>query len=257
MSEISHGGQPQTVVVLGATSAVAERYARLQAAQGARLVLAGRDPRRLDAIAADLRARGAAYVHLAVHDLASPSAGFDAAWAEMASKLGGRVDTALLAYGILGDQKAAEGDIAEMTRQLNTNMISACAWLTVAANQMERQGQGTLIAIASVAGDRGRKSNYVYGAAKGGLALFAQGMAHRFAGTNVKVLTVKPGFIDTPMTDGLAKGGPLWATPEKVAADIDRAARRGATTLYTPWFWMGIMMIIRNLPSFVFNRMKI
>ncbi|ASG24902.1 SDR family oxidoreductase [Nitrospirillum viridazoti] len=247
----------QTVVILGATSAVAERYARLHAARGARLVLAGRDSRRLGSIATDLMARGAAGAEVAVMDLAAPAAGFDAAWADMAAKLGGRVDTALLAYGILGDQKAAEADTAEMARQLTTNMTSACAWLTVAANHLERQGQGTLIAIASVAGDRGRQSNYVYGAAKGGLALFAQGMAHRFAGTKVKVLTVKPGFIDTPMTDGLAKGGPLWATPEKVAADIDRAAAKGATTLYTPWFWMGIMMIIRNLPGAIFNRMKI
>ncbi|MEC4590447.1 MULTISPECIES: SDR family oxidoreductase [Nitrospirillum] len=247
----------QTVVILGATSAVAERYARLHAARGARLVLAGRDSRRLGSIAADLMARGAAGAEVAVMDLADPAAGFDAAWADMAAKLGGRVDTVLLAYGILGDQKAAEADTAEMARQLTTNMTSACAWLTVAANHLERQGQGTLIAIASVAGDRGRQSNYVYGAAKGGLALFAQGMAHRFAGTKVKVLTVKPGFIDTPMTDGLAKGGPLWATPEKVAADIDRAAAKGATTLYTPWFWMGIMMIIRNLPGAIFNRMKI
>ncbi|MEA1672443.1 SDR family oxidoreductase [Nitrospirillum sp. BR 11163] len=247
----------QTVVILGATSAVAERYARLHAGRGARLVLAGRDARRLDAIAADLKARGAADAQVAVLDLATPAAGFDAAWAGMAATLDGRVDTVLLAYGILGDQKAAEADTGEMARQLTTNMTSACAWLTVAANHLERQGQGTLIAISSVAGDRGRQSNYVYGAAKGGLALFAQGMAHRFAGTNIKVLTVKPGFIDTPMTDGLAKGGPLWATPDKVAADIDKAAQRGVTTLYTPWFWMGIMMIIRNLPGVVFNRMKI
>ncbi|TWB43500.1 SDR family oxidoreductase [Nitrospirillum pindoramense] len=247
----------QNVVILGATSAVAERYARLHAARGARLVLAGRDAKRLAAIAADLKARGAADAQVALVDLALPQDGFDAAWTAMSAKLEDRVDTVLVAYGILGDQKAAERDITEMTRQLTTNMTSACAWLTVAANYLERQGEGTLIAIASVAGDRGRQSNYVYGAAKGGLALFAQGMAHRFAGTKVKVLTVKPGFIDTPMTDGLAKGGPLWATPEKVAADIDTAATKGATTLYTPWFWMGIMMIIRNLPGAIFNRMKI
>ena len=136
-------------------------------------------------------------------------------------------------------------------------LVSACAWLTTVATYLEAQGGGAIAAIASVAGDRGRQSNYLYGAAKGGLALFLEGLAHRFAKGPVRVLTVKPGFIDTPMTDGLAKGGPLWASPERVAADIDRAVVNKNTVLYTPWFWRLIMMVIRHLPRPIFNLLRI
>lgn len=245
------------VLILGGTSAVAERYARIHAARGARILLAGRDEARLAAIAADLVARGAAMAQAAALDLAAPSQGFAAAWAELAQRLGGTVDVVLLAYGQLGDHEAAMRDPAEAQRLIAVNMSSACAWLTAAATHLEKQGSGTLIAISSVAGDRGRRSNYVYGAAKAGLATFLEGLAHRFAATPIRVLAVKPGFIDTPMTDGMKKGGPLWATPERVAADIDRAAGKGAVQVYTPWFWSPIMGVIRNLPRPIFNRMKI
>ncbi|MDR3562451.1 MAG: SDR family oxidoreductase [Negativicutes bacterium] len=246
------------VIILGGTSAVAERYARRQAARGARLLLVGRNAERLAVIATDLVERGAAVAETAVLDLAvPPPEGYEAAWSALVERLGGKVDVVLLAYGVLGDQKAAEADPAEAVRLLTTNMVGACAWMTAAAIAVERQGAGTLIAISSVAGDRGRQSNYVYGAAKGGLALFMEGLAHRFAGTAIRVLTVKPGFIDTPMTDGMAKGGPLWASPDKVAADIDRAAVKGRTILYTPWFWGPIMRVIRHLPRAIFHRLKI
>jgi short-subunit dehydrogenase len=247
----------ETVLILGGTSAVAERYARIQAARGARLLLVGRNDRRLSAIAADLATRGARQVETAVIDLVQPTEGVALAWATLAAKLGGHVDTVLLAYGELGDQKTAGMDPAETARLLTVNMVSACAWMTVAAQHLERQSKGTLVAISSVAGDRGRQSNYVYGAAKGGLALFMQGLAHRFAGTPIRVLAVKPGFIDTPMTDGITKGGPLWATPETVAAVIDRAQRKGCIVAYAPWFWRPIMLIIRHLPSAIFHRTKL
>jgi decaprenylphospho-beta-D-erythro-pentofuranosid-2-ulose 2-reductase len=248
----------ETVIILGATSAVAQQYARLQAGRGARLALVGRNADRLAAIAADLAGRGAAEAVAIPLDLAAtPPEGYETAWASLAQRLGGGVDVVLLAYGVLGDQKAAEADSAETIRLLTVNMVSACAWATAAAAHLERQGSGTLVAISSVAGDRGRGSNYIYGAAKGGLALFLEGLAHRLAATPIHVLTVKPGFIDTPMTDGMNKSGPLWATAQKVAIDIDRAIRKGRNILYTPWFWRPIMLVIRHLPRIIFNRMKI
>jgi short-subunit dehydrogenase len=250
-------GRGESVLILGATSAVAERFARLHAARGASLMLVGRNGSRLAALAADLVARGAARAEPVELDLVAPATGFAGAWSELAARFGGRIDTLLLAYGILGDQTVAETDPDEALRVIDTDMRSACAWLTVAAGHFERQGFGILIAIASVAGDRGRRTNYVYGAAKAGLAVFMEGLAHRFAATPIKILTVKPGFIDTPMTAALPKGGPLWATADRVAADIDRAARRGRTVVYTPWFWWAIMLVIRNLPRALFNRLKI
>jgi len=247
----------ETILILGATSEVAEHYARLQAARGAKLLLVGRHAERLGIIAADLRARGAASADVALEDLAEPADGFPAAWSRLLAQSGGAVDVLLLAYGQLGDQTKAEQDPVEALRLLQVNGTSACAWLLAAARTLEQQNRGSLIAIGSVAGDRGRASNYIYGAAKSTLATLTLGLAHRFAATNVKVLLVKPGFIDTKMTDGLPKGGPLWATPEQVAADIDAAARKGRTELYTPWFWAPIMLIIRNLPRLIFNKMKI
>ncbi|PKU22759.1 SDR family oxidoreductase [Telmatospirillum siberiense] len=245
------------IIILGATSAIAQQYARLQAERGARLLLVGRDSERLAEIAADLTLRGAETVEIPDMDLTAPTDGYQAAWTSLASRLGERLDIVLLAYGALGHQDAAEADPAETVRLLNANMVSACAWLTAAANHLERQGHGTIAAIASVAGDRGRRSNYVYGAAKGGLALFMEGLTHRLAGTPVRVLTVKPGLVDTPMTDDMNKNGPLWATPAKVAADIDKAIARGRTVLYTPWFWRPIMLVIRCLPRVLFHRLRL
>jgi len=246
----------ETVLILGATSAIAERFARLRAARGDRLLLAGRDAGRLQVIADDLTARGAAAAEIAVLDLAAPEDGVAPAFDRMAETLG-HVDVVLLAYGVLGDQTAAQADPAETARLLTVNMTSACAWLTAVAAHMERRGRGAIAAISSVAGDRGRRTNYTYGAAKGGLALFMEGLAHRFAGTGVKVVTIKPGFVDTPMTDGLKKSGPLWAKPDAVAADIDAAITKGRPVTYTPWFWWGIMRIIRGLPRPIFNKMNI
>lgn len=246
----------ETVLILGATSAIAERFARLRAERGDRLLLVGRDAGRLAAIAADLTARGAQAAETLALDLAAPADGFAAAFKGMVERLG-HVDVMLLAYGVLGDQAAAAADPEETLRLLTVNMTSACAWAGLAAEHMEGRGRGTIAAIGSVAGDRGRRSNYVYGAAKGGLALFLEGLAHRFAGTEVRVVTVKPGFVDTPMTAAFDKKGPLWASPDKVAADIQAAVAKGRPVVYTPWFWWGIMRIIRALPRAIFNKMNI
>jgi len=128
--------------------------------------------------------------------------------------------------------------------------------LTLLANRFEAQRHGTLAVIGSVAGDRGRQSNYVYGTAKGALAIFLQGLRNRLHPAGVRVLTVKPGFVDTPMTASFKKG-PLWAAPEAVAAAIVAAVERGRDVIYTPWFWWGIMTLIKLVPERVFKKLKL
>jgi len=157
----------------------------------------------------------------------------------------------------LGEQAALERDLAAARAALEVNFTSAALWLLAFLKRRDGAQPLTAIVIGSVAGDRGRRTNFIYGAAKGGLDIFVQGLAHAHAGTPVRFVMVKPGFVDTPMTAALAKGGPLWSTPDRVAADIERAVRRGARVVYTPWFWQPIMAIIRGLPWFVFRWMKI
>ena len=249
------GASRVRVIILGATSAIAEATARLYAKERADLLLVGRRHDRLETIAADLAIRGAERASIAVRDLADPAevaADFD----RFVAQLGG-VDHVILAYGILGDQGRAERDPVEAEAILRNNFSSAAAWMLAAADVLERRGQGSLVVLGSVAGDRGRRANFIYGSAKAGLATLAEGLAHRFAGRPIRVVVVKPGPTVTPMTEGFDRKGPLWATPERVAAAVRRAADRGGPVVYAPRRWWAIMMIIRHLPTFVFNRMNI
>ena len=241
------------VVIFGATSAIAQATARLFAARGDRLFLVARSAERLDAVAGDLRTRGASQVSTATADLALMD-GHAALVAQAHAALDG-IEAVLIAHGTLGDQAESQQDGAALLRELTTNFLSPASLLHAVAPVMQH---GTIAVIGSVAGDRGRQSNYVYGAAKGGLRVFAQGLRHRLAGTGVDVVLVQPGFVDTPMTAAVAKGGPLWAKPERVAQDIVRAMDRGGPAiLYTPWFWQWIMLIIRLVPEPIFRRTKL
>jgi decaprenylphospho-beta-D-erythro-pentofuranosid-2-ulose 2-reductase len=242
------------VLIFGATSAIAEATARLWAAQGHHLYLVGRDAERLARIGADLRVRGAAAVEHAVLDLnvmESHESCIDAAMQAM-----GGLDLVLIAHGTLGDQRAAEVDFAEALRQLNTNGISAISLLTHLANRLEPQKSGTIVVISSVAGDRGRQSNYVYGTAKAAVSAFTQGLRQRLYKSGVGVVTIKPGFVDTPMTASFKKGL-LWASPAKVARMIVEAADRQKPVAYTPGFWWMIMLIIRLIPEVLFRKLKL
>jgi len=243
------------VLVLGATSAIAERWARLRAEAGDSLLLVARNAGKLAPIADDLKARGAARVETLATDLAEVSGQADR-FASMVESLGG-LDIALVAYGDLGDQDRSQQDPDFLEGVLRTNFTSAAIWCELIGAELERRGGGSLVAISSVAGDRGRRISYVYGAAKGGLSRYVEGMAHRFAGSKVHVLCVRPGLIDTPMTAHMDKGGPLWATPEKVAEDIDKAISAGRVLIYTPWFWRIIMLIVRHIPRVIFDKMNI
>lgn len=245
----------QIVLVLGATSAIAVAYCRRLAGQGASFVLVARRADRLDSIAADLRARGACETRSVVSDLSDMSS-CENRFRDFCACLD-TPDQVLLAYGMLGDQKKAEDD-ADVTRAIiDVNFTSAALWLQMAAKLLPRDKRRVIIAISSVAGDRGRRSNYAYGAAKAGLTTFAEGLAHRLHGTNLQMLIVKPGFVDTPMTAHLEREGPLWAAPEQIAEGIERAVRKRQSVAYTPRFWWPIMTIIRLLPRPIFFRTKL
>jgi short-subunit dehydrogenase len=242
------------VLVLGATSAIAQATVRLLAARGASLYLVGRNAERLEAVAKDARTRGAARAESEAMDLDDLTQ-HEALVERAATALGG-LDGALIAHGILGDQKVAERSFAETEKVLRTNFLSAVSLLTPLANRFEAQKAGTLVVISSVAGDRGRQSNYVYGASKGALSVFLQGLRNRLARSGVAVVTVKPGFVDTPMTADLKKNA-LFASPETVARGMLRAADKGRDEVYLPGFWRLIMFIIRSIPEGVFKRMKL
>jgi NAD(P)-dependent dehydrogenase (short-subunit alcohol dehydrogenase family) len=232
---------------------VAEQTARLYAAEGAELLLAGRDRERLDAVAADLKVRGAARAEVLALDLAAEAneARFDA----MVEALGG-ADQVILAYGVLGGAEV-ETDLDAARALIEVDFTSAALWALAAANHLERQRRGALVAIGSVAGDRGRASNYVYGAAKAGLAVLMQGLAHRLSRAGARAVVVKPGFIDTPMTAHIAKSGPLWARPEAIARVVRRAAGKGGPVVYAPGFWRPILWIIRALPAPLMHRTRL
>jgi decaprenylphospho-beta-D-erythro-pentofuranosid-2-ulose 2-reductase len=243
------------ILVIGATSAIAQAVARTYAGRGARLVLVGRDASKLEAVRADLVARGAAQADVKVADLSRVEAHPDLVDAADAA-LGG-IDVALVAHGVLPDQARSQASFEEARRTLDVNFTSAASLAHELANRFEKARHGTIAVIGSVAGDRGRQSNYVYGAAKGALAIYLQGLRHRLHGTGVKVLTIKPGFVDTPMTAAFPKG-PLWASPEQVARDIVGAIDRGTSgEIYVPGFWRVIMAVIRAVPETLFVRTKL
>ncbi|ABR83255.1 TPA: SDR family oxidoreductase [Pseudomonas aeruginosa] len=242
------------ILIVGATSAIAEATARRFAAQGATLLLLARDRERLQLLATDLEVRGAAAVHTLGFDAATNN-DYPVLVHSCIETLGG-LDQVLIAHGTLSDQKACEQSVDLTLRELTINAFSVIALLTELAKHFEAQNSGCIAVIGSVAGDRGRQSNYVYGTAKGALSLFLQGLRNRFGKSGVQVLTIKPGFVDTPMTAAFPKG-PLWASPEKVAADIEKAIAKGRDVLYTPGFWLPIMVIIRLLPERLFKKLSL
>ena len=241
------------ILILGATSAIAHATARRYARRGARLVLAARHADKLAANAADLRALGAADVAEVTFDALAFERHAEvvaAAWTAF-----GGLDAALLAWGTLPGQAHVQADAAAAVEAFQANATSVVSVLTLLANRFEAQGRGTLCVISSVAGDRGRPSNYVYGAAKGAVSLFTGGLRARLAPA-VAVVTVKPGFVDTPMTADVPKN-PLFASPERIAEQIETAIGRGSDVVYAPGFWRPVMAGIRAVPERLFKRLRL
>lgn len=243
------------ILVVGAGSAIAEATARGFAQRGDALFLVGRKADVLESMCADLRVRGATGVGMHVMD-ANQFADHEAMLNRAESALGG-LDVVLVAHGTLSDQKACEASAALTLQELSTNGVSVVMLLTLVAARFEQRRAGTIVVISSVAGDRGRQSNYVYGSAKALVTAFTSGLRQRLYPLGVAVITIKPGFVDTPMTAAFPKG-PLWAKPQQIAAGIVNAVERGsATVLYLPSFWRLIMLIIRSIPETVFRRLKL
>jgi len=240
-----------TTALLGATSALGIAIARRLAEQEGSLILFARDESKLKQTADDLSARGAEVVtHVVDFDNLD---GHD----ELVNKLA-MADTVYTLYGTLPDQTLCEQDWDATMKALQTNFISAVSLLSRLANIFEQRGSGTLVVVSSVAGDRGRKSNYVYGTAKGALTTFCAGLRNRLAGSGVHVLTVKPGFIDTPMTAHIEKKpAVLWVDADRVAGDIVKASASGKNEIYTPWFWRFILLIIRLVPEPIFKKLSL
>lgn len=241
------------VLIFGATSAIAQATTRHFAEAGDSLFLVGRNEEKLTALANDLRVRGASSVEQKTADLTQTEQ--HAALIQSALKALGGIDIVLIAHGILGNQKEAEQDYQVAEALYRTNLLSVISLLTPIANLMEAQKRGTIAVISSVAGDRGRQSNYVYGSTKGGLNIYLQGLRNRLHPAGVQVVTLKPGFVDTPMTAGMKKNF-LFAPPEQVGRGIYQAIRKGRNVVYLPPFWFWILLVVRALPESIFKRLK-
>jgi decaprenylphospho-beta-D-erythro-pentofuranosid-2-ulose 2-reductase len=245
----------EKILILGATSAIAKALAIELASEGNRVILAGRDIQELEATAADLRLRFNANVYTERFDATDYDS--HAGFVQRCIALGEvGLNGVVLCHGNLTDNAAATADFCMARDMIETNYLSAVSVLTPIAKYLESQRSGWICVLSSVAGDRGRQSNYIYGSAKAGLSTFLQGLRNRLFRSGVAVTTVKPGFVDTAMTWGLP-GLFLVATPQKVARDIRRAIRNRRGTIYTPWFWRWIMMMIRYIPEPIFKRMKL
>ncbi len=240
------------VMIIGATSGIATAIARTYAGESAHLELVARDAARLQALAADLEVRGAEVTGsvLDVTDFERHREVVDAVFSR------GPVDVVVLAHGTLPDQRACEQDVELLRREFTVNATATLSLLSLVAERMERQGRGTIVAITSVAGVRGRQSNYLYGSAKAAVSTFVEGLRNRLFAAGVHVVDIRPGFVDTPMTRDFDKGL-LWADPERIARGVRRAIDRRRATVYLPGFWRPIMLAIRAVPDLLFRRLKL
>ena len=245
---------PKRILVIGATSGIAEATCRLWAARGDSLFLMGRNADKLNAVAADMNVRGASYVDTSAVDL-DGTAQHAEVLSHAINSLAG-LDIVFIALGVLGDAKEAEQSFAEANRILQTNFISVVSLLTWLANYCAQRHHGTLAVLSSVAGDRGRKSNYVYGSSKAGLSAFVDGLRNRIDREGIRVMTIKPGPVKTSMTEGM-KGSDKFADVEAVAATLVKSIDKGTDVIYVPGIWRVIMAVIKHIPEFIFKKLNL
>ena len=240
------------IVILGATAGMVQPLLRMMAEAGKELLLVARSQERLDALRSDLLARGSPRIITLPADFNESQR----AILEFANEYFSNFDTVLLSYGTMLDQVQSQIDPDYAIRELQTNLVSAVALLTQFAGHLESRKSGTIAVITSVAGDRGRRSNYVYGAAKGGLSIFLEGLRSRLHSCGVRVLTIKAGPVATAMTANMTRV-PLIASPDAVAKDIYKALENPRVdVLYTPKRWRWIMAAVRMIPGRVFKRLS-
>ncbi len=239
------------ILVIGATSAIAEAAARIWAQRGDELFLVARNQERLSVIAEDLKVRGSSEVQsycMDANNFAEHLPMLDKAFGML-----GDIDIVLIAHGTLSNQKECEHSVELTMQEIKTNALSVIALLTHLADRFEIQRSGTIAVISSVAGDRGRASNYVYGSAKAMVTAFTSGLRQRVYKSGVSVVTIKPGFVDTPMTAEFKKGL-LWAKPESIARGIVVACDKKKGEIYVPKFWVVVMVLIKLVPENIFKR---
>lgn len=242
------------ILIVGATSAIAQATAQNFASNGDAIYLIARSPHKLAAVAADLQVRGAAHIDTQVANL--DDCGQHERLLQQATASLGGLDIALIAYGTLGNQQEGEQSYVRAEEELHTNFLSVVSLLTLLANQCETQQHGCLAVLSSVAGERGRQSNYIYGTAKGALSLFLQGLRNRLTQAGVTVITIKPGFVDTPMTAAFPKNS-LFSSAATVGVGVYRAILEKRDIAYVPGFWRWIMLIIRLIPERFFKRLSL
>jgi decaprenylphospho-beta-D-erythro-pentofuranosid-2-ulose 2-reductase len=243
----------QNILIIGANSAIAKSCARLYAKKGCHLYLVGRNIQQLDLQKEDLRVRGASQIETTLLNVDDISA-HEKIIADAKASLGS-IDLVLICHGVLPDQERCEQDFTYAMEQFHTNTISSLSLLHILARTMAAQGSGTIAVITSVAGDRGRQSNYHYGASKGTLSLFLEGLRGSLLKNNVLVVDIKPGFVASPMTEHISKGA-LWSSPDKIAICMTRGIAKGRTTIYAPGYWRLIMLVVKLIPEFIFKRLK-
>lgn len=244
----------RSILILGATSPIARATSEEFAQKGYSIYLAGRNEEELKRIAADIQIRHhvkCRYGYFDAEDLENHESFFHQVVEECEE-----IEGVVLAFGYMGEQEKATRDCRELQAVINRNYTGACSILATCANYLELKKTGFLVAFSSVAGDRGRQSNYVYGSAKAGLSTYLQGLRNRLHPLGVQVLTVKPGFVDTSMTFGKS-GTFLVADPKDIARDVVKAIDRKKTVIYTPWFWRWIMALIKAVPESIFQRLKL
>ena len=243
-----------TVLIMGATSGIASNLAKEFAAHKFDLVLGGRDRDELNALASDISLRNSVRASILLFDALDQQTHAESLRSFL-SETGNALAGAVICVGYLGDQVKGQSDWEEARSILETNFTGCVSALNVLANHFELRRTGFICAISSVAGDRGRQSNYLYGAAKAGLSVYLQGLRNRLFPAGVRVITVKPGFVDTSMTYG-RPGMFLVASPESVAQGIFKAIVKGTSVVYLPWFWHPIMLVVKSIPEAIFKRLK-
>jgi decaprenylphospho-beta-D-erythro-pentofuranosid-2-ulose 2-reductase len=242
------------ILIIGATSSIAEHCARIWASRGDAIYLVARNEEHIQTIATDLKVRGAEHIAtfcIDLNEIDQHATLLNAAENEMNG-----IDIVLVAHGTLPDQKLCEQNVSETISQIQTNALSTVSLLTLISNRFEAKKEGTIAVISSVAGERGRASNYVYGSAKALLTAFTSGLRQRLYKSNVAVITIKPGFVDTPMTTKFQKGL-LWAKPSSIAINIVKAIDEKKDEIYVPKFWWLFIFIIKQIPNILFKKLKL
>ena len=238
------------ILILGATSDMAQAIAKKYAGEGWNLILAARNLAMLEPVAGDLSVRSNAEVSMVefdAKDFQSHQKFYDA--------LSIKPDAVICVFGYMGDQIKARTDFEEVQKTINVNYTGMVSILNIVAADFEKRGQGSIAAVSSVAGDRGRQSNYIYGSSKAGLTAYLAGLRNRLVASGVHVMTVKPGFCRTKMTENLELPSALTAEPEQVANAIFQGLEKKRNTVYTLWMWRWIMLMIRHIPEFIFKKM--